>query len=276
MSDQESNRRFLTFLITLISVIFLVVILLSGLFITESLYAPDFSKKNLPPSMTHPFGTDFMGRNMFYRTIKGLSISMVIGFCGSTVSCMIALIFGFLASTFGKKVDLLICGLIDLMRSIPSILFLILISVATGRGIWGVTIAVILTHWTTLCRILRGELLALKNTKYYKTSQRIGKSNFWIAKNHIVPHLLPHLIVGLILLFPHAIMSEATLTFLGFGVPSEIPAVGGILEESMQYLISGAWWLAAFPGLCLLFVVLLFEMIGDNIRRLLDPFTSQE
>lgn len=270
------NRRHTTLIIISVSCIMLVGILLSGILIDETFYKADFSKKNLPPSIEHIFGTDFMGRDMFFRTLKGLSTGMIIGLSASAVSCCMAMFFGFCAGVFGKKIDILICSIVDIMRSVPSMLLLVLISIAMGRGIKGVTFAVIFTHWTTLTRIIRAEIISLKSTQFYKASQRMGKSNFWIAKHHILPHIIPQFIIGLILLFPHAIMHEAGLTFLGFGVPSEIPAIGGILEESMHYLTSGYWWLSVMPGISLLVVVMLFEIIGDNLRRLVDPFTAQE
>ncbi|MFI3200310.1 MAG: ABC transporter permease [Eubacteriales bacterium] len=276
MFNISFNRRHITLCITIFATLILVGILISGLLITKDYYSADFSSTNLPPSSTHLFGTDFMGRDMFYRTLKGLSTGMQIGLCASFVSCIMAVICGFSAGVLGKKVDLVICGLVDLMRSIPAMLFLVLISIAMGRGVRGITLAVILTHWTPLTRIIRAEILALKNTQFYKASQRMGKSNLWIARHHILPHIIPQFVIGLIILFPHAIMHEAGLTFLGFGIPSEIPAIGGILEESMHYITSGYWWLSVLPGLSLLFVVMLFEIIGDNVRRLIDPFSAQE
>lgn len=270
------NRRHLTLITITVATLVLLGILISGVMISSDLYKSDFSNKNLAPSLQHLFGTDFMGRDMFYRTIKGLSIGMIIGLSASFVSCIIAVCLGFCAGVFGKKVDAFICGLVDLMRSVPAMLFLVLISIALGRGIKGVTWAVILTHWTPLTRIIRAEIISIKSTQFYKASKRMGKSSAWIAKTHILPHIVPQFVIGLIILFPHAIMHEAGLTFLGFGIPSEIPAIGGILEESMHYLTSGYWWLSVLPGASLLAVVLLFELIGENLRRLIDPFSAQE
>ena len=104
----------------------------------------------------------------------------------------------------------------------------------------------------------------------------MGKTKWWIARRHMLPHVLPQFIIGLILLFPHAIMHEASITFLGFGLPAEQPAIGVILSEAMNYLVTGMWWLAVMPGVCLLIVVILFEAIGNNLKLLIDPFSAQE
>lgn len=187
-----------------------------------------------------------------------------------------ALIIGAIAGSAPKWIDNIINWIIDLFMGIPHILLLIIISFVVGRGFKGILIGISLTHWTSLARLIRSEVLQIKNESYIKLSRKLGKSKFYILKNHIIPIVFPQFIVGLILLFPHAILHEASVTFLGFGMPPEQPAIGIILSESMQYLSSGMWWLAFFPGLSLVLIVLLFEKLGDNLRRLLDPYSAQE
>ena len=159
---------------------------------------------------------------------------------------------------------------------IPHMLLLILICVACGRGLKGVILGVALTHWTSLARLIRGEVLQLKEQIYIKTSRKLGKSNLYIAMKHMAPHLLPQFIVGLVLLFPHAILHESSITFLGFGLSNEQPAIGIILSEAMKYLITGKWWLALFPGIMLVITVVCFYTTGENLRRLLDPASAHE
>ena len=113
--------------------------------------------------------------------------------------------------------------------------------------------------------------MQLRESQYIQIAKKLGKGRFYIAFKHMTPHLLPQLFVGMVLLFPHAILHEASITFLGFGLAPEQPAVGVILSESMKYLVMGKWWLALFPGLLLVFVVVLFHFIGDTLSRLLDP-----
>ena len=159
---------------------------------------------------------------------------------------------------------------------IPHILLVMLISIACGRGFTGVVAGVALSHWTGLARVIRGEVIQLRQAPYILAAQKLGVSKGRIVRNHLLPHLLPQFLTGLILLFPHAILHEASVTFLGFGLPSEQPAIGVILSESMQYLTTGRWWLALFPGLMLILAVMLFAVSGERLRRLLDPASVHE
>ena len=174
------------------------------------------------------------------------------------------------------KADAVVTWLIDLMMGIPHIVLLILISYALGKGFWGVTIGVAVTHWPSLARVVRAEILQCRESTFVAVARKLGQSPLRIALKHMVPYVLPQFIVGLILLFPHAILHEAAVTFLGFGLPPEQPAIGVILSESMAYLSAGMWWLAVFPGLALIATVLLFDVAGSNLRKLIDPHSSQE
>ena len=137
-------------------------------------------------------------------------------------------------------------------------------------------IGVALTHWPTLARIIRAEVLQLRSADYVQISRKLGKSRWWIATKHILPHVIPQFLVGLILLFPHAILHEASITFLGFGLSPHQPAIGIILSESMRYLSVGMWWLAFFPGLSLLIIIRTFDVLGENLKLLIDPYNAQE
>lgn len=278
---QLSKKRFLTLnvrkkalSVVVITSLVLLLLPISYFFIGPESIALNFSIKNNKPSLSHIFGTDWLGRDMFSRTLKGLTLSLSVGLLAASISTFIALALSLIAS-INKRVDAFVTWLIDLFLSVPHIVTLILISFALGGGVKGVVIGIALTHWPSLTRLLRAEMLQIKNTDYVALSKKMGKSNTWIAIHHITPHLMPQLIIGFILLFPHAILHEAAITFLGFGLSAEQPAIGIILSESMQYLSKGMWWLAFFPGLLLLIMVSLFEMLGRNIRLLLNPFYGQ-
>lgn len=270
------NRR--TKIIIYAAVIFLILlgIYVSGAFLGDGQIAADFSKKALPPSLEHPFGTDMLGRDMLVRTIKGLSVSIVVGVVASSVSAVIALIVGVVAATGKSWLDHFMNWLIDLVMGIPHTVLLILISFACGKGLKGVLIGVAVTHWTGLARIIRSEVLQLRSQQYIEVSRKLGHSNWWITIHHILPHMVPQFLIGLILMFPHAIMHESGLTFLGFGLSPEQPAIGIILSESMKYLSTGMWWLAFFPGLMLVIIVLLFDKLGENMKKIIDPYSSHE
>ena len=273
---KKMNGRILTLILFVFAVVFLAGITIAGSVFAEDAMVVDFARKNLSPCGEYIFGTDWMGRDMFLRTLTGLSISIKIGLLAAGVSSIIAFVLGTMAATMGKRVDSVITWIIDLVMGIPHILLLILISYAFGKGFKGVVIGVALTHWTSLARLIRSEVLQLKEATYIKVAEKLGKSKFEIAVKHMIPHLLPQFLVGLILLFPHAILHEASITFLGFGLSPEQPAIGIILEESMAHLAMGRWWLAVFPGLLLVFTVVLFDVACESLRKLLDPESAHK
>lgn len=283
-SDSKSNKfqlsfnmnlRTKTLLIIGLTALLLILVVINSLFINSANILTDFSLINQPPSLQHLFGTDWMGRDMFTRTMKGLGLSIQIGAGASILSSIIAIVLA-IVSSFNKYLDSFVAWLVDLFLSIPHILLIILISISLGGGALGVTLGVAFTHWTSLTRVLRAEIKQIKTSEYVKLSERFGKSKFWIAKKHILPLVITQIVVGTILIFPHAIMHEASVTFLGFGLSPHEPAIGIILSESMRYLATGNWWLALFPGLALLIIVLLFDVIGENIKKLLDPTSANE
>ena len=269
------NRK-LTLAAFAIAIAALAAVVVAGVAATDAATVTDFSQKNLAPSLAHPFGTDWMGRDMLLRTLAGLSTSVLVGLLAATVSAFIALVLGAVAALGGKRADAAVTWLIDLMLGIPHIVLLILISFALGKGFWGVTIGVAVTHWPSLTRVIRAEILQCKQSAFVSVARKLGQNPVRIAAKHMLPYVLPQFIVGLILLFPHAILHEAAVTFLGFGLPPEQPAIGVILSESMAYLSAGMWWLAVFPGLALIVTVLLFDVAGSNLRKLVDPHSSQE
>lgn len=265
------NRRKMTFGLAILSVVVLAVITVAGDFLSDAAMVTDFSRKNMAPCFKYPFGTDWMGRDMFVRTVTGLSMSIRIGLLTAAVSAAIAFLMGIIAATMGRAADAIVVGIIDLVMGIPHILLLVLISFAMGKGFWGVVTGIALTHWTSLARLIRGEVIQLRESQYIKMAEKLGQKKLSIAFSHMTPHLIPQLFVGLVLLFPHAILHEASITFLGFGLSPEQPAIGVILSESMKYLAMGKWWLALFPGLFLVFVVLLFHFMGSAVSQLIDP-----
>ncbi len=275
-SRKKINLRTRTVAALAVCIFFLTGIFVFGLFINESHYAVDFSQKNLSPSLAHFFGTDWLGRDMFFRSVKGMTTSIQIGLIASLVSSVIAILLGTLAATAGKRVDSVILWLVDLFQGKPHLIFLMLVSILVGKGVKGILIGVAITHWTGLTRIVRAEILSLKTNQYILQAKKLGQTPMGIATKHMLPHIFPQFLVGLLLLFPHAILHESSLTFLGFGIPPEQPAIGVILAESMRYITLGMWWLAVFPGALLLTVVLLFDGIGNNLKKLLDPKTGQE
>ena len=270
------NRRQVALGMAILMTLILLGIVVSGRMVDGAARVTDFTQTMLPPSVEFPFGTDWMGRDLLARTLTGLSMSILIGLFAACVSAVMAAILGAIAALGPAWADSFITWLVDLFMGVPHILLLILVSIAIGRGFWGVTIAVAVTHWPALTRVLRAEVLQIKNSQYVWISYKLGRRPWRVWWQHMVPAALPQFVVGLVLLFPHAILHEAGLTFLGFGLPPDQPAIGVILAESMSYLATGMWWAAFFPGLALLLLVLAFDALGGAARVLITPSTAQE
>jgi peptide/nickel transport system permease protein len=269
------NRRRQTLAAIALCLGFLLLLIVSTWVLSDQGLSPNLSIRNQAPSFAHPFGTDWLGRDMFTRSLHGLSLSLRVGFLASCLSALIAVLLGLLSGTLGGGVDAVITWVIDVFFSLPHLVLLIMIAFAVGGGTTGVVIAVALTHWTSLARVLRAEVLQVKNSDYVQLSQRMGRSPLWIARYHMLPHVVPQMLVGVILLFPHAILHEAALSFIGIGLSPHTPAIGIILAESMRHLSTGYWWLGVLPGVMLLLAVKAFDILGENVRTLLDPKTSQ-
>lgn len=253
--------------------IFILVMVL-GMGISEDSLRVNLAGTFLQPGAAHFFGTDWVGRDMLLRTLKGLSISMRVGILSSLASAAVAVLFGILGPVFGGAVDRIISWLTDFALSVPHAITIILISLACGGGLKGIVAGIVCTHWTSLTRVIRAEVIQLLSAEYTQISRQLGKSRWYIAREHMFPHIVPQLVVGVVLVFPHAILHEASVTFLGFGLPAHEPAIGIILSEAMKYLTSGKWWLAFFPGLCLVFLSMMVDKIGKNLEKLLDPNTA--
>lgn len=270
------NQRTKVIILAAVILAILLAVYACGILIPAEAVEGDFLNANLVPSFSHLFGTDALGRDLFLRTLKGLALSITIGISASVISAVIAVLVGIAAASGSKRLDAVINWCIDLVMSVPHTILIILISFVLGRGFRGLLVGIATTHWCSLARLIRGEVLQLRTQQYVAVSRKLGKSTAWILKNHLLPHLLPQFIVGLVLLFPHAILHEASISFLGFGLPPEQPAIGIILSESMRYLSAGMWWSAVLPGLTLVLLVLLVDKLGDYLRMILDPYSAQD
>lgn len=257
-------------------VLFFCTLFLAAHLLGDAGEATRLTMRKLPPSWEYPFGTDWLGRDVLARTIKGLTVSLGVGLTAAACSSVIALALGLLAALGGRLMDEGISWLVDVALATPHLVLLILISFACGGGMQGVIIAVAASHWPGLTRIIRAEVLQLRQAEYVAISRRLGKGPLWIASRHMLPHVAPQFLIGLLLLFPHAILHAAGLTFLGFGMSPHEPAIGSLLAESLRYLSMGLWWLAVAPGVALVLTVKAFDILGNNARALLDPRTCRQ
>ena len=274
-SKEQNTRkkmlRMLIFSLTLILMVFVLSFLLSN----QNLRL-GFAAKNMPPSFGHIFGTDWLGRDMLTRTVKGLRLSLLVGAFASAISVVIATLMGTCAAAFGKSLDNIISWLIDLFIGMPHLVFMVLLSFIAGGGIKGIVLGVSLTHWMSLARVVRSEVLQIKSSEYIQIARSYGKSSWYIARKHILPAVFPQIMVGFLLMFPHVILHEAALTFLGFGLSPQTPAIGIILSEAMSHISTGKWWLVVFPGLLLVMLIKSFDNIGEQLRILMEPFSANE
>lgn len=273
---KKRNHRTKVVILTVVIFLLLIAVYACGILITDDAITGSFLNAKQSPGFKHPFGTDALGRDLFLRTLKGLSVSITVGLAASVISAVVAVLVGIVAATGSKRIDAVINWVIDLVMGVPHTILIILISFSLGRGLKGLLIGIASTHWCFLARLIRGEVLQLRSQQYVAVSRKLGKSSGWILTHHLLPHLVPQFIVGLILLFPHAILHEASVSFLGFGLPPEQAAIGIILSESMRYLSTGMWWTAVLPGLTLVLIVLLVDKLGDYLRMILDPYSAQE
>jgi peptide/nickel transport system permease protein len=262
-------------LVCLAAAMVLLAIVFANMVMSDKGLALNIDDAELAPSARYVFGTDWLGRDMFTRTMIGLKNSLAVGLLSSFLSVLIAFSLAFTSIFDNKRLDSFLSLLIDLCLGVPHLVLMVMISASLGGGKTGVVVAVALTHWPSLTRLLRAEILQLRNEHYILVARKMGKSAAFINFRHILPHILPIIMVQAVLLFPHAILHEAAVTFLGFGLSPMLPAIGVILSESVRYITMGMWWLVVFPGFSLLVMVISFEAIGDSLRILLDPNQSQ-
>lgn len=246
---------------------FLLVVLAAAALATPPSVPVDFAARFQPPMWQHPFGTDSLGRDMLTRCLAGLGLSLRIGLIAAALSAAVALALAMAASLSGLA-GRLVSFLTDAVLSLPHLVLLILLSFAFGGGADAVVAAIALSHWPRLTRLLRLEIAQVLASDYVATARAFGRSRLQVAVTHLTPHLLPQLGVGTLLLMPHAVLHEAGMTFLGFGLEPTRPAIGILLAEAMQSISAGHWWLGVFPGLVLVLAVALIARIGAAFGRL--------
>ncbi len=215
-------------------------------------------------------GTDKYGRDLLSRMLIGTRISFSIGFIAVFISLVIGLSIGAIAGYFGGKIDAFIMWLINITWSIPTLLLVIAITLALGKGFWQVFIAVGLTMWVEVARVVRGQLISAKEMQYVEAAKALGFSNFRIIFKHILPNIMAPVIVISAANFASAILMESGLSFLGIGAQPPIPSWGAMIKDHYSYIILGKAYLAIIPGLAIMSLVMAFMLIGNALRDALD------
>ena len=227
------------------------------------------------PSMAHWLGTDELGRDVLSRIIFGARISLTIGLVPTLISMAIGTVLGLCAGVYGGKVDFVIMRLADVMLAFPSLLLAMVVMYTMGGGLINIFIALSLINWASTARVVRSQTLSLKEKEYVEAARSIGVSRWTIMFRHILPNCLPSLIVLFTLNIPSAILSEASLSFLGVGAQPPSASWGLMAVRGKKYLFSEPW-LCIAPSVAIMIVVLAFNFLGDGLRDVLDPKLSKK
>jgi len=228
-----------------------------------------FAKANIS-QRTFVLGTDKYGRDLLSRMLIGARISFSIGFVAVFISLLIGLIMGSLAGYYGGKVDATIMWIINVTWSIPTLLLVIAITLALGKGFWQVFIAVGLTMWVEVARVVRGQVMGVKKMQYVTAARALGFTDYRIISRHILPNIFAPLIVICAANFAGAILIESGLSFLGIGAQPPTPSWGGMIKDHYSYIILGKPYLAVIPGLAIMLLVMAFMLVGNALRDALD------
>jgi peptide/nickel transport system permease protein len=215
-------------------------------------------------------GTDKYGRDLLSRMLIGSRVSISIGVVAVVISLVVGIFFGAIGGYFGGKVDAFIMWIVNIIWSIPTLLLVIAITLALGKGFWQVFIAVGLTMWVEVARVVRGQVISVKEMQYVTAARALGFGNFRIIFNHILPNIMAPVIVISAANFASAILVESGLSFLGLGAQPPIPSWGSIIKDHYSYIILGKPYLAMVPGIAIMLLTLAFMMVGNALRDALD------
>ncbi|APA96275.1 Putative peptide transport system permease protein [Nocardia seriolae] len=227
----------------------------------------DFAVRRQPPSVNYPFGTDSAGRDVFVRVAQGMRVSLLIAAATAVGAAVIGLLVGVTAGAFGGWWDRIAMRFVDVVNSLPSLLLTLLI-VAMYRGsVLAIVLALVLTHWTSIARAVRGEVLARRHAEFVLAARLRGLSRWRIVRRHFVPAAFGQAVVGVVLLIPHAVWHESTLSFLGVGLPPHKASLGTLLSDAQASILLGDWWLLVFPAGPLIVVTLVVSLLGRHRQR---------
>ncbi len=233
------------------------------------IYAPPFWMQG--GSQHALLGTDFQGRDILSRLFFGARVSLIVGVMGTLVAGSLGAALGILAGYLGGWVDQVIMRVTDAWLALPALVFAIFLAATLGPSLWNIIIILGLVYWTRYARVIRGEVLSLREREFVKLAEIAGARRWRVIRRHILPNVLNTTMVLASLTIGVVIIAEATLSFLGVGVPPPQPAWGSMLAEARSTLMAGKWWLTVWPGICILLVVLATQLCGDWLRVRLDP-----
>ena len=278
-------QQFITSKLAVLGLILLV------LFLCLAIFAPwiapqnpfDIGKLNimdskLPPGsasasgiMTYWLGTDGQARDVFSAILYGLRISLIVGFVSVSAAFVIGTMVGLISAYFGGRIGALLMRIVDIQLSFPAILVALVLLSVLGKGVDKVIIALVAVQWAYFARAARGAAIVERNKEYVQAARCMSLSWQRILWRHIFPNCIPPLMVIATIDLAHAIALEATLSFLGVGVPVTEPSLGMLISNGFEFMMSGAYWIAFFPGIALALVVVAINLVGDHLRDILNP-----
>ena len=272
---QEIWHRFIKNKGALLGLVVLIILVLIALTVDfwlpqEKIVGQNIANKLQGPSKEHWFGTDELGRDLFWRTVYGTKYSLAIGFVAVLVSAIIGVPLGAIAGYFGGKAESIIMRITDIFSAIPPILMAIAIVSVLGRTTFNLMLSVGISHFSNFVRVTRAAVLTVKNEEYIEASRALGKNDFYIISKHVLPNCLSPIIVQLTLRVAGSIISASSLSFLGIGIKPPTPEWGALLTAGKTF-IGGYSYLCLFPGLAIMITVLAFNLVGDGLRDALDP-----
>lgn len=236
-----------------------------------SVTAQDLKSQNMPPSAQHWFGTDELGRDIFVRSWYGARISLFVGFMAALIDFVIGVSYGGYSGYKGGKTDIAMMRILEVLYGLPYLLVVILLMVVMGPSLFTIIVALSITGWIGMARLMRGQVLQLKNQEYVAAARSFGASTPYIIRRHLLPNAMGPILVQMTLTVPSAIFAEAFLSFLGLGVQAPYASWGVMANDALGVILSGDWWQLFFPALLISLTMFAFNVLGDGLQDALDP-----
>lgn len=270
---KEVFYRFSHNKLALVGLVILIIIMGMAIvvpFVSQYSYDQNVGLYNSAPSATHWFGTDDLARDMFVRVWEGARISLFIGLTAAAIDLVIGVLWGSIAGLYGGRVDNIMMRIADVLTAVPYLLVVIILLVVMEQGLFPLIIALSITGWVGMARIVRSEVLAIKNQEYVLAARTLGAGKWHLIKRHLIPNAMGAIIVTMTLTIPTAIFTESFLSYLGLGVQAPMASWGTMASEGFKALTSAPWRLI-FPALFISLTIFAFNAVGDGLRDALDP-----
>ncbi len=275
----DAYRRLINNKAAVISACILAILILAAIF-APFLASHSYAYQNLelgatPPSSEYFLGTDTLGRDLLSRILYGARVSLLVGFVATAVALVIGVTWGIVAGYFGGRVDSVMMRIVDILYGLPFIIFIILLMVIFGRNIWLLFMAIGAVEWLTMARIVRGQVINIKNQEYVMAAQAMGVPNIRLFRKHIFPNILGPIAVYATLTIPQVMLLEAFLSFLGLGVQPPMSSWGTLIRYGVESMEEFSW-LLIYPALTFTITLFALNFFGDGLRDALDPKTSED